>query len=204
MRLLIASFFAALALSALTAAAQTGPNANAYEGRAPVSDQSTSARDAGLRQALAQVIERVSGPGSSGNAGAVLSRAPQLVQRYGYDNGDGGALQLVASFDKNAVDSQLRAAGLPVWGVSSAPAQNADLIVSGLRSSADYARTLSTLRAVPGVRKVVVLGATADQLSLTVDAEGGAAQLVATIGNGPQFVRDFNAAPGALVLRLVR
>ncbi|HEY9544722.1 MAG TPA: DUF2066 domain-containing protein [Solimonas sp.] len=204
MRLLIASFFTFFVLSALPAAAQTSPTANAYEGRAPVSDQSTAARDGGLRQALAQVIERVSGPGSSANAGAVLVRAPQLVQRYGFDQDDGGALQLVASFDRNAVDSQLRAAGLPVWGVSSAPAQNADLVVSGLRSSADYARALSALRAVPGVRKIVVLGAEADQLSLSVDTEGGAARLVSAIGNGPQFVRDLHAAPGVLVLRLVR
>src|SRR3546814_14661314 len=133
MRLLIASFFTFFVLSALPAAAQTSPTANAYEGRAPVSDQSTAARDGGLRQALAQVIERVSGPGSSANAGAVLVRAPQLVQRYGFDQDDGGALQLVASFDRNAVDSQLRAAGLPVWGVSSAPPKNAARVVSGLR-----------------------------------------------------------------------
>lgn len=204
MRLLIATFFTVLSLSALPAVAQTSPAASAYEGRAPVGDQSTAARDAGLRQALAQVIERVSGPGSSSTAGAVLTHASQLVQRYGYDNGDGGALQLVASFDKAAVDSQLRAAGLPVWGVSSAPAQNADLIISGLRGSADYARTLSALRALPGVRKVVVLGAEGDQLSLTVDAEGGAARLVSMIGSGPQFVRDLNVAPGVLGLRLVR
>lgn len=204
MRLLIAGFFAFFALSALPAAAQTSPGANAYEGRAPVGDQSTAARDAGLRQALAQVIERVSGPGSSSNAAAVLAHAPQLVQRYGYDNGDGGALQLVASFDGNAVDNQLRAAGLPVWGVSSAPAQNAALIVSGLRGSADYARALSALRAVPGVRKIAVLGADGDQLSLSVDAEGGAARLVSAIGSGPQFVRDLNVAPGVLGLRLVR
>src|SRR3546814_17788890 len=91
---------------------------------------------------------------------------------------------------RNAVDSQLRAAGLPFWGISPAPAQNADLVVSGLRSSADYARALSTLRAVPGVRKIVVLGAEADQLSLSVDTEGGAARRVSAIGNGPQSVRD--------------
>src|SRR3546814_15749404 len=139
MRLLIASFFTFFVLSALPAAAQTSPTANAYEGRAPVSDQSTAARDGGLRQALAQVIERVSGPGSSANAGAVLVRAPQLVQRYGFDQDAGGALQLVASFDRNAVDSQLRAAGLPVWGIRSAPAKTADLGVSGLRSRADSA-----------------------------------------------------------------
>src|SRR3546814_5869832 len=83
----------------------------AYEMR--ISDWSSDVCSSDL---LAQVIERVSGPGSSANAGAVLVRAPQLVQRYGFDQDDGGALQLVASFDRNAVDSQLRAAGLPVWG----------------------------------------------------------------------------------------
>ncbi|NGY04673.1 DUF2066 domain-containing protein [Solimonas terrae] len=203
MRLPIAVLFASLVLTALPAAAQTDLAASPYEGRAPVADQSDVARDSGLRNALAEVIERVSGPGSSANAAAIIAGAPQLVQRYAYDNGNGG-LQLVASFDKTAVDRQLRAAGLPVWGISSAPAQNTDLVVSGLRGSADYARTLSALRAVPGVRRVAVLGADADHLSLAVDAEGGAARLVGALGNGPQFVRDPNAAPGTLGLRLVR
>src|SRR3546814_19935292 len=116
MRLLIASFFTFFVLSALPAAAQTSPTANAYEGRAPVSDQSTAARDGGLRQALAQVIARVSGPGSSAHAGAVLVSAPQLVQRYGFAPDDGGALQLVASFDRNAVYRPTRHARPPGWG----------------------------------------------------------------------------------------
>jgi hypothetical protein len=204
MRLLIAVIFAVLALPAVPAATQSDAAANPYEGRAPVADQSSASRDGGLRNALAQVVERVSGPGSAAGAAAVIANAPNLVQRYGYETGDGGALQLVASFDRNAVDRQLRAAGLPVWGVSAAPAQSTDLTVSGVRSSADYARTLNALRAVAGVRRVTVLGAEADRLSLAVDAEGGAARLAGEIGNGPQFVRDPNAAPGVLALRLVR
>src|SRR3546814_19791495 len=123
----------------------------AYEMR--ISDWSSDVCSSDL---LAQVIERVSGPGSSANAGAVLVRAPQLVQRYGFDQDDGGALQLVASFDRNAVDSQLRAAGLPVWGVSSAPAPNADLVVSGLRSRPDSARPLSAPPAGPRRRQIRV------------------------------------------------
>jgi hypothetical protein len=204
MRYLIAVIFTVLALSAVPAAAQGDATANPYEGRAPVADQNAASRAGGLRNALAQVVERVSGPGSSARAAAVIANAANLVQRYGYETGDGGALQLVASFDRNAVDRQLRGAGLPVWGVSAAPAQSTDLVVSGVRSSADYAHTLNALRAVAGVRRVAVLGADGDRLSLAVDAEGGAARLAGMLGNGPQFVRDPNAAPGTLGLRLVR
>jgi hypothetical protein len=65
MRLLIAVIFIVLALPAGPAAAQSDAAANPYEGRAPVADQSSASRDGGLRNALAQVVERVSGPGSA-------------------------------------------------------------------------------------------------------------------------------------------
>lgn len=201
MRTLIALLFAVFTLPALAQTSGVDP----YEGRASVADQSNASRDRGLRDALATVIERVSGAGASARpeAAGVLGRASQMVQRYGFATVDGN-LQLAASFDKNAVDGQLRAAGLPVWGFTAAPAVNTDLTVTGVRGSADYSKVLTALRAVPGVRKVAVLGAEADQLSLTVDAEGGAARLVGALGNGPQFVRDPSAAAGSLSLRLVR
>lgn len=204
MRLSIPAVVLALAsLLALPVHAQGEVAANPYEGRAAVADQSPASRDSGLREALAQVVDRVSGAGASSSAPAVLARAAQLVQRYGFDTGS-GAVELVASFDRNAVDSQLRAAGLPVWGYSAAPAETTELTVRGLRSSADYATVLTALRAVPGVRKIAVLGADGDQLSLTVSAEGGSARLVSVLGKGPPFSREPSAVPGALALRLAR
>jgi hypothetical protein len=208
MRILIAAVFAVLALPALAQApaastASATAAADPYEGRVPAADQSSASRDRGLREALQQVINRVSGPGADANAPMVVARAPQLVQQYGFDTSN-GELQLVARFDKNAVDSQLRAAGLPVWGYSAAPAESADVVISGVRAAADYNRILLALRVVPGVRRVAVLGAEADRVTLTVDAEGGAARLLGALGNGTQFVPDSAASAGQLGLRLVR
>ncbi|NKF23646.1 DUF2066 domain-containing protein [Solimonas marina] len=217
MRTFIAFVFAAFALPALAqgpAAAPTastvGPAdtpmapANPYQGRVPVSDQSQASRDQGLRAAFAQVIDGISGNGAAAGVPTLVGQAPQLVQQYGFDRTADGSLELVAVFDKAAVDRQLQAAGLPMFGYASAPAENADLTVTGVQGSADYRTVLTALRAVPGVRKIAVLGATGDRLSLAVDADGGAARLVSALGNGPQFLRDPNAAPGTLGLRLAR
>ncbi|WP_028081869.1 DUF2066 domain-containing protein [Solimonas soli] len=201
--LVLAVLYASLV--ALPAAAQND-GGNPYEGRVGVADQSAASRDQGLREALAQVVGRVSGVDALGSAAPVLGRAAQYVQQYGFTQEPGGALQLVARFDKTAVDAQLRALGLPVWGYASAPAEELKLSVSGLRGSADYARVLSTLRAVPGVKAVAVQGAEADRLQLGVRAEGGSARLAAALAGGRVLVAD-GAAPlaaGTLNLRLAR
>lgn len=198
MRLLFAAVFALFAWPAL---AQTGTAGDPYEGRVAVADQSPASRDRGLREALAQVVERVSGPGASAGAASVLARAGQLVQRYGFDSDESGALQLVASFDRNAVDGQLRGLGLPVWGYSAAPAEDTAVTVSGLARSEDYAKVMAALRAVPGVRRIAVQGAEADRLLLEVRAEGGAERLLAALGG--RFARDPAAANGTLGLRLL-
>jgi hypothetical protein len=209
MRIVPAAFLALAALCAsllaVPVAAQNDAG-DAYEGRAAVADQSAASRDPALREALAQVIARVSGPGATASAGPVIARAGQYVQRYGYSQDPGGALQLLASFDKAAIDSQLRALGLPVWGYSSAPAEDLTLSVAGLRSSADYARVITALRAAPGVKSVAVQGADADRLQLAVRAEGGAARLGSALAGGRVLIADTTSAPqaGALKLRLVQ
>lgn len=212
MRLLSAALLSLAALSAglhtLPAAAQTASQdaaSNPYEGRVEVSDQSATSRDQGLREALAQVVGRVSGAGALGSAAPMLGRAAQYVQQYGYTREPGGPLQLVARFDRNAVDGQLRALGLPVWGYTAAPAETLQLVVSGLRGSADYAKVLGTLRAVPGVKSVAVQGAEGDRLQLGVRAEGGNARLQSALASNRVLIADNSAGTtGALQLRLVR
>lgn len=192
-RLLLPTFVLAAALAA-PVAAQTGPVADPYEGRATVADQSAASRDQGLRGALAEVVDRVSGPGAAaGAAAALLARAGQFVQRYAYVPDAGAGLQLVARFDQNAVDGQLRALGLPVWGYSAAPAEDIAVSVGGVRSAADYARALATLRATSGVRSIAVRGTDADRLQLAVRADGGAARLAATLAGQ----RALRVEPGA-------
>lgn len=193
-----------LAVAALTApvSAQTGAGADPYEGRATVTDQSAASRDRGLRSALAEVVDRVSGPGAaSGTAAPLLARAGQFVQRYAYVTDADAGLQLVARFDQSAVDGQLRALGLPVWGYSAAPAEDIALSVGGVRSASDYARVLTTLRAASGVRSVAVRGTDADRLQLAVRADGGAARLAGTLA-GQRALRVEGAPGDGLALQL--
>jgi hypothetical protein len=160
-----------------------------YEGRVVVADQSDAVRDEGLGQALAQVLERVSGqPAASPQLLPLLTRAPRLVQRYGYERDPAtGQLMLAASFDPRGVDSALRAQRLPVWGSSGAQAaEDVDLRIAGLRGIRDYGRSLAAVQAMPGVRRVSVSGADQSRLLLRVRVDGGSAALLA-------------APPGALV-----
>lgn len=202
-RLLLPTLLLAVATLAAPVSAQTGAGADPYEGRATVADQSAASRDRGLRSALAEVVDRVSGPGAaSGTAAPLLARAGQFVQRYAYvTDADAGGLQLVARFDQSAVDGQLRALGLPVWGYSAAPAEDIAVSVGGVRSASDYARVLTTLRAASGVRSVAVRGTDADRLQLAVRADGGAARLAGTLA-GQRALRVEGAPGDGLALQL--
>lgn len=192
---------ALLLLLAPLAQAQTPPSAEAYVGRAAVADQSDAARDPALVAALAQVLERVSGRAAgSPEIQALAARAPRLVQRYSYVRDSASAqLLLVAGFDPRAVDSALRAQTLPVWGVTSAPAEELDLSVSGLQGIRDYARALAALRAAPALRALSVTVAEDDRLWLRARVEGGAAGLADVPGlqRAPEDPLHFSLATPA-------
>lgn len=163
-------------LSAVTASAQ-GAAINPYEARVPVSDQTAPLREAALREALRIVVSRVGGETAPAQAASVVDEAARLVQRYGYERLPDGMLQLVAAFDARAVDSRLKALGLPVWGVYAAAVEELQLRVSGIGSAADYARVVGGLAALSNVRDVSPMRAHDDVLELRVRAEGGAGRL---------------------------
>ncbi|HEY0975071.1 MAG TPA: DUF2066 domain-containing protein [Solimonas sp.] len=183
--------------------AATPTSLNPYEGRVPVADQSGPNRDRALQQALAQVIDRVSGDGAAATAPALVTRAPQLVQRYGYETDPASRqLQLVASFDARTIESQLRGLGLTVWGVSAAPVEDVRLSIAGIRSAQDYARLLTRLRGLPGVRNVQVASVQGDLLQLRLRAEGGAQRLSGALYAGGGLMPDTPAAGAELGYRL--
>lgn len=183
---------AALLLASPGLSAQFNP----YEASVAVADQSTATRDAGLREALSEVIGRVSGEASLGQAGPILARAPQLVQRYGFQRDEYEQLKLTAAFDPRAVEAALKAQNLPVFGVLAGPVEDVGVVVTNVRSGADYARVLATLRAVPGVKALQVLGAGGDRVDLRVRAEGGASRLAGAVSIGGVLVRDVGASGG--------
>lgn len=177
------------------ALAQESVAPNPYEGRVTVADQSAPSRDRGLREALTQVIARISGESALPQAGNLIARAPQTVQRYGYEQGPEQGLLLVAAFDGRMLESQLRGLGLPVWGVAAAPLEELRMTVDNIGSAQDYARVLSLLRSLPGVRGVQVQEASGNSLDLRLRAEGGARRLSGALyANGG--LAPTNAAPG--------
>jgi len=154
--------------------------AAAYVGRVAVVDQNDATRETALVQALAQVLERVSGRGlQTPEIQALAARAPRLVQRYSYEREPaGGPLLLVAGFNPRAVDSALRDQNLPVWGSVEVPAEEVEFRISGVRGIGDYARALAAVRG-GGVRGLSVIAAEDDQLWLRATVAGGAAALAA-------------------------
>lgn len=201
MRALLTFVLVLLCAAALPARAQApAPGENPYEGRVGVPDQSTTSRDQGLREALGQVVGRVSGPDAPATAAGIIARAPQLVSRYGFQRNADNQLELVAAFDRPALDQQLRSLGLPVWGYTAAPAEDVVLLISGLRDAQSFSRAMNAVRAVPGVRGVAVAGAEADRLSLTVRAEGGAGRVGPALLASRQFVQEQTAEGPSLRL----
>ena len=96
-----------------------------YTAEVPVSSQESRERDAALGRALAQVLVRVSGQASASND-AVVQKALRVAESMvvGTEYRDVEALAggvplqrqvLAASFDPDAVDALVAAAGLPLW-----------------------------------------------------------------------------------------
>jgi hypothetical protein len=148
-----------------------------YEAAVPVADQSAAARDPALREALRQVVARISGEAAAWSAEPLIDEAPRLVQHYGYRRDADNMLQLVAGFDGRAVEQRLKAQGLPVWGVYAAEAEDVLMQITGLDGSGAYVQVLALLRGLPGVQDVRPQHASGDTLELRVRAEGGAGRL---------------------------
>ncbi|MEW6166404.1 MAG: DUF2066 domain-containing protein [Pseudomonadota bacterium] len=186
------------------AGAQTPATAQAYyEARVPVADQSAPERETAVREALRQVVARVSGEDAIYQAASVIEEAPQLMQRYGYERDPDGSLHLVAGFDHQAVDARLKSLGLPVWGVYAADVEDVQMEVSGIDSAAAYVRLLSSLQALPSVRSVQPLRAAGDRLELRVRSEGGAGRLSGALLAAGFLVSD-PAGRAELSYRMVR
>lgn len=115
-RLLLAWLLALAALPALAADPL-------FEARVPVADRSVEARETAQRQALSQVLGRLTGerePARSEAAAALFADPGRYVQQYGYE-ADGQGLALRVVFDGAALESAARRAGLPLWGAERPP-----------------------------------------------------------------------------------
>jgi hypothetical protein len=99
---------------------------NLYQAESPVMGQSGEVRAAGIQNAFAQVLVKVSGDRgllSNPEIGQLLKRASSYVQQYRYrmletQVSDKADRLLWVSFDERGVNRLLRQSGIPVWGVT--------------------------------------------------------------------------------------
>ena len=187
-----------------------------YTGQAAVASQSDSDRAEGLKNALAQVVMRVSGDSGAlakTEVAKAVAGAERYVQQFQYQQDvvtDSAGQQqlrltLVAQFDRDAVDRMLRDFGLlkdsaPKEAETAAAAAvditpgTHHLWVGGIRTAQDYARIIAALSANESVRDVQVELAHGDGVQLRVATAGPLARLLDALNAGP-VMRVTNARP---------
>lgn len=102
------------------------PVANLHSADVLVHDQGSATRSAALRDALAQVLVKISGSQAvldSSEATALLENPARFLQQYSYqavtpapEDPAMPRLVLHAEFDGAVLEQRLRAAGFPLWG----------------------------------------------------------------------------------------
>lgn len=108
------SGFAAVLMSFATVMAHAEPVVGLYQVREELVSQESEVRDAGLQQAFATLVQRLTGLENAAQSAALATYQadPQsLISRYGYDGNT-----LIVNFDPQSFQSALRAAQLPLWG----------------------------------------------------------------------------------------
>lgn len=193
--------------------------AGLYTGTAPVNSQSDDERAGALRNALGQVVIKLSGdPGvlSRPDVAKAIARADRYMQQYSYqpnnqaesaDSAQAGArLLLVVQFDRASVDAMLHDLNLESVGNSATP-PGADsaavpaalpgsyrLWISGLRSAEDYARLIGALSANEQVRALHVEQAHGNTVQVKVDTRGSLQNLLAAL-DATRLAHATNARP---------
>lgn len=90
-----------------------------HEATVPVADRTTAARDAAVKQALTEVLIRLSGDATAPTqpAGkAVLAEPSRYLQQYQYEGAETSGLYFRASFDAAALEAALQKRGVTLWG----------------------------------------------------------------------------------------
>lgn len=194
-------------LIALVPLAQAG---GLYTGQAPVNSQTDADRADALKSALAQVVVKLTGNNAvlaRPEVANAVANAGHYVQQYQYTQEvatDAGQpqlrLNLVAQFDRDAVDRLLSGLGLAHAGSGDAAPAAVDLQpqsyrvwVSGVRSAEDYARAVGALSRNELVRSVQAEQARGDGVELQLEVVGPLPRLLESFSSGP--LRVLNAKP---------
>lgn len=95
-----------------------------HEATVPVADRSTAARDAAVKQALGEILVRLSGDANAPAepAGkALIAAANRYLQRYQYEGSGADGLFFRAGFEAAALDAALQQRGVTLWGKERPP-----------------------------------------------------------------------------------
>lgn len=94
-----------------------------HEATVPVADRTTAARDAAVKQALTEVLIRLSGDAAAPTQAAgkvILAEPNRYLQQYQYEDRAGddaaGGLYFRAGFDAVALEAALQKRGVTLWG----------------------------------------------------------------------------------------
>ena len=186
---------------------------NLYTGTVPVNTQSDAERAEALKSALAQVVVKLTGGDNAvlakPGATQAVANAANYVQQYQYaqdvaTTAEGKPqvrLNLVAQFDRTAVDKLIADLGLGQSGGGAQAAQAAvdtqaqsfRVWIGGVHSAVDYARAVGTLARNELVRGVKAEQTRGDGVELRLDVTGPLPRLLASLATSPLQVD--NAKP---------
>lgn len=95
-----------------------------YQAATPVTDESTSKRKSAIKQALIQVLIKLTGDRNIGKSSSIspfLERPERFMQQFRYQQapvveGEPPSEELWVQFDEAALNNALRSYGLTIWG----------------------------------------------------------------------------------------
>jgi hypothetical protein len=90
-----------------------------HEATVPIADRTPAAKEAAVKQALSEVLIRLSGDAGALDQPAnkaILAKPNQYLQQYQYEVGTEGGLYFRAGFDAAALEAALQQRGVTLWG----------------------------------------------------------------------------------------
>ena len=90
-----------------------------HEATVPIADRTPAAKEAAVKQALSEVLIRLSGDAGALDQPAnkaILAKPNQYLQQYQYEGGTEGGLYFRAGFDAAALEAALQQRGVTLWG----------------------------------------------------------------------------------------
>jgi len=90
-----------------------------HEATVPIADRMPATKEAAVKQALSEVLIRLSGDAGALNQPAnkaILAKPNQYLQQYQYESGAEGGLYFRAGFDAVALEAALQQRGVTLWG----------------------------------------------------------------------------------------